>query len=682
MQPTFPKRAVITVGMPYANKSLHFGHIGGVFIPADCYARFLRSRIGAQNVLFVCGTDCYGSSIDEGYRKLREDDVLSGTVLEYVEHNHQSQAAALAAYDISLDIFEGSALGKSKAVHEQVVAEVIESLYEQGSLSLDSTAQFYDVAAGVLLNGRQVMGHCPVQGCKSQHAYADECDLGHQYRPEDLLNPKSTLSGNVPELCEAKNWYFDLPSSRNMLKEHVSILAEDGITRAVVTDTIKEFLATPVIYVKQEYLETYEALKSQLPTHTYRATEKGKASFELEFATLASRDIARDLLNAENIRLRTGKTLVPFRITGNVAWGVPAPVIEGVEGLTVWCWPESLLAPISFSHAWLECGGEGVETLNPHSRGRIEGTWQDFWCSKDATVYQFIGQDNIYFYGVAQPALWSALGAHAQANNRLAGKLDGLPQLGMLEQTKLVANFHLLFLDKKASSSADIKPPMALDLLEYYTSEQLRAHFVALGLGKKAVSFKPKSLDPHADEKAPDPVLRESALLTNIFNRLARSCFYEAQRSFGGVLPVGRVPSEQLAQTVEAIRDFELAMYKTELHTAFDTASEFVRSANKYWSDAIKQAGDDLEARKTVLVASFYLLRIALILMHPFVPRGCELILSQMDFEASHEEYFSWARINEGNEAFFSSDDIKSGGHPLKELPPRFDFFTKHPSQQ
>ena len=68
-RPTFPKRAVLTGGMPYGNKNLHFGHIGGVFVPADFFARFLRDRIGAENVIFVSGTDCYGSPIMEGYRK-------------------------------------------------------------------------------------------------------------------------------------------------------------------------------------------------------------------------------------------------------------------------------------------------------------------------------------------------------------------------------------------------------------------------------------------------------------------------------------------------------------------------------------------------------------------------------------------------------------------------------------
>ena len=76
-RPHFPKRAVITGGMPYGNKNLHFGHIAGVFVPADFFARFLRDRIGQKNVLFISGTDCYGSPIAEGYRKKVEEEALT-----------------------------------------------------------------------------------------------------------------------------------------------------------------------------------------------------------------------------------------------------------------------------------------------------------------------------------------------------------------------------------------------------------------------------------------------------------------------------------------------------------------------------------------------------------------------------------------------------------------------------
>ncbi|MDR3136896.1 MAG: class I tRNA ligase family protein [Coriobacteriales bacterium] len=673
MRPTFPRRAIITAGMPYANKGLHFGHIGGVFVPADCYARFLRDRIGSANVLFVSGTDCYGSPIDEGYRKLVKDG-FAGSIEDYVLSNHRAQVKALRCYDISLDIFEGSGLGKCKDVHARLSSEIICRMYGQGWLEPEASAQFFDEQVKQFLNGRQVLGHCPVQGCKSRIAYADECELGHQYRPQDLCNPISSVTGSRPELVAVTNWYLRLPEFSTQLRAYVQRLRLDERVRPLVTNTIAEFLQPPIMYVKQEFYDVYQALAPRLPQHSYRPVEKGKASFELEFDDLANRDAARDQLEAAHIRLRTGKTLVPFRLTGNVAWGVPAPAIEGIQERTIWCWPESLWAPISFSRCWLENQGEGVESLNPASAHRVQGNWEDFWQNPESQVYQFIGQDNIYFYGIAQTALWAALA-------RQSGP-DAVTAPGNYQQTLLVANYHLLFMDKKASSSGTVKPPTALELLEHYQSEELRIHFLSLGLGLKPVNFQPKAFNPAAVEGTPDPVLKESALLTNVFNRLARSCFYEAQRHFSGRLPLADLPGVLKEDATTTILAYEQAMYRTELHTATQLASDFIRRANKYWSEGIQTAGEDLEQRRQVLAGSFYLLRVATVLMHPIVPGGTQLIFQQLNFDISVEDFFSWEKIFLGNEIFFTDEDIQAGGHPVRELPPRFDFFARHPSQQ
>ena len=101
----WPARAVVTAGMPYGNKPLHFGHVGGVFVPADAFARFLRDRIGKDNVRFVSGTDCFGSPINEGYRKLVEAGEFDGSISDYVMRNHERQANTLRSYGISLYSF-------------------------------------------------------------------------------------------------------------------------------------------------------------------------------------------------------------------------------------------------------------------------------------------------------------------------------------------------------------------------------------------------------------------------------------------------------------------------------------------------------------------------------------------------------------------------------------------------
>lgn len=674
----WPKRAVVTAGMPYGNKPLHFGHIGGVFIPADAFARFLRDRIGAENVRFVSGTDCFGSPINEGYRKAVEAGSFSGSIEDYVMSNHALQEKALDAFDVKLDIFEGSGIGHAGEVHQMLTDAFIEGLKAQGYLHLHSTLQFFDTEANTFLNGRQVQGFCPVQGCKSEHAYADECDLGHQYEPADLMKPVSTLTGTTPEMRPVNNWYFDLPAFSDFLKKHVAELEADEEIRSVVPNTISEFLVPPVIFVKVEAFDQYKELVPKLPPHTYRDPEKGKQSFEIEFDSIEARDEARSVLAQAGIRFRTSKTLVPFRITGNIEWGVKAPTMDGVEGLTVWCWPESLWAPISFTIAAND------------ALALPRNTWRDFWCSDDSQVYQFIGQDNLYFYGVAQPAMWEALGSHG-----VFGGTEALP----LKQTKLIANHHLLFGKTKASSSGAVKPPTGEELLEFYTSEQLRAHFLALGLDQKSVGFSPKPFDPTLDDekrndpRVADPVLKEGALLTNIYNRLARSCFYEAQNNFDGYMPIGKVTSDVVERAQAAMLQYEELMHKVELHSVMQLADEFIRYSQKYWADGIKRVSDAekkdapeggeegvvSEERRQVLLDSFYLLRVVTLLMHPIVPRGTEMICDYMDFE--FDDFFSWNYDFEDNGEICEGHEAAEGKHQIRPLPPRFDFFSKHPSQ-
>lgn len=664
-QVVWPKRAVVTAGMPYGNKSLHFGHVGGVFVPADCFARFLRDRIGTENVRFVSGTDCFGSPIEEGYRKEVEAGTFDGTIEEYVQRNHDRQKKTLDSFDISLDIYEGSGIGHCAQTHRELSSRVVQRLYEKGYLHLDSTLQFYDTQEHMFLNGRQVVGHCPVQGCKSEKAYADECDLGHQYDPVDLINPVSSVSNTVPEMREVKNWYFDLPGLASVVRDYVKRMEKDPQVRPIVTKTIEEFLVPPIIYVKVELFDAYKEIADQLPDHEYRDPAKGKQSFELEFASIDQRDKARDILSKAGIRFRTGKALVPFRISGNVEWGVPVPEIDGVEGLTVWVWPESLWAPISFTVA---CND---------ALGLSRSEWRKFWCDKEAMVYQFIGQDNLYFYGVAQPALFAAL------SNGDGAPSD--PEEGSLQQTKLIANHHILFGDKKASSSSEVKPPSADELLDYYTAEQLRAHFLALALDQKSVGFKPKVFDPdpakRSDTRVADPVLKEGALLTKVFNRLARSCLYEAKNNFEGYMPLGAVSSEVKAHVHKVMAEYDSLMYRVDLHSIMSLMDDYIRYANKYWSSNIKaaQQNEDEALRRQTLVDSFFLLRIATLLMHPVVPRGTEKICDYLNFDFT--EFFSWNYDFEGMEELCGANEINEQRHRVCDLPPRTDFFKFHPSQ-
>lgn len=652
-RPEFPKRAIITGGMPYGNKKLHFGHIGGVFVFADCYARFLRDRIGAENVIFVSGTDCYGSPIAESYRKLCEEHGFTGTIKDFVKENHDAQKKTLDDYLISLDMFGASGLGRTAEIHDDVTDKFIRRLYENGHLKKIVTKQFFDEKAGCFLNGRQVVGKCPVDGCQSEKGYADECDLGHQYMPENLIDPKSTLTGETPIMKDVENWYFDLPSYNKLLKEYSANISKQKNVRKLVSSTISEFLADPVIHIKNELLEQYEKVKSQMPEHEF-LEEKKKPSFTIAFKELDEMNKACEILSANGIRYRTGKTLVPFRLTGNIEWGVKAPILENEEQLTVWVWPESLWAPISFTKAALE------------AKGRSMDDWKDFWCSKDAQVYQFIGADNIYFYGVAEMGMFVAL----QKGENTVNPADGEMQLPIL-----CANNHILFLDKKASSSGAIKPPMAADLLDFYTPEQLRMHFLGLGLGQHSVSFMPKPYNPTAKPEDPDPVVKDGFLLSNVYNRVIRTCFYTVQKYFDGNMPVGEVSEEILSEAKKAVLDYERFMYRFEFHQATYVLDSYIRKMSKYSSRVLGEAdkADDNEARRAALINVFHMIRTAAVLLHPMAPAGTEMLLDYLQLDDS---FWSWDKI------FDTLSDFTGGkDHKLKFLEPRVDFFTKHQSQ-
>ena len=199
------------------------------------------------------------------------------------------------------------------------------------------------------------------------------------------------------------------------------------------------------------------------------------------------------------------------------------------------------------------------------------------------------------------------------------------------------------------------------------------------------MGFKPKPFDPDEakrnDPRVADPVLKEGTLLTNVFNRLARSCFYEAQKNFEGWMPLGEVSLEVRERAHACMNEYDKTMHKAELHTVMSIMDTFIRWANKYWTDNIRTAekeGDE-QLRRQVLVDCFYLLRVSTLLMHPVVPKGCEKIADYLSFE--FDDFFSWNFDFEGMDELCHGAELEDGRHRIRELPPRFDFFSKHPSQ-
>lgn len=648
-RPKYPQRAIVTAGMPYGNKELHYGHVCGMFVYADFFARFLKDKLGKENVIFVSGTDCYGSPSLETYRKWQENG-YKGSIEDMVSEFNRKHIETLKKYEIGLDWFEGSAIGEAKQMHTKESEEVFDILYKNGTLSKLSTAQFYDTTAKCFLNGRQVIGKCPIDGCKSEKGYADECDLGHQYLPEQLIDPISTVTNTKPELRKIENWYFNLQNYTELLKDWIEKLEKETPTREFVTKEIKEFLKKPEIYIKKDFMPEFEKIANKLPKFE-QVEDKSKASFVIIFDTLENREVACDILSKASIRYRTGKTLVPFRLSGNISWGVPVPEKDGLKDLTFYCWPESLWAPISFTKTYLK------------HNGYPDDEWKKYWCSRDAKVYQVLGEDNIYFYGPAQHAMWFA----TQKGNPVVDAPEG-----DLQMSQLIVNKHSLFMGNKASSSGKIKPPMANELLNYYTHEQLRAHFLALNVGNTSSSFNPKVFDPDAKKEDVDPVVKDGNLLTNVYNRSLRTLFYTWQKDFNGVIPYGEVDEDVLLECEMSTLKFEKAMMENKFHMCMYELDSFLRNINKFWTKNF--VSGDLQAEKNCIVNTLHYVKVAMVMLHSVAPAGTENVAKYLGVD---ESVFDYNRVNE---TIYNWFEDKENHKPL-EIEARFDFFKKHPSQ-
>ena len=646
-RPKFPKRVVITGGMPYGNKDLHMGHIGAIFIHADVYARFLRDVIGQENVIFQTGTDGYGSPAEEKHRKLVEAGKFKGTIEDMVAGYHDSQIRVFDKYNISLNYFPMSCGGEAGEEHKKVSAEIFETLLKGGYLSKRESLQFFDEKVGKFLNGRQVQGRCPIVGCQSEEGYADECSLGHQYLPEELIDPISQLSGTKPILKNTYNYYFDLPKYREKLIALMEEWASLPETRGFMVKEMMEFLKDPMIFVDYRYLELVNKLDKK--ALKFELEENGeKRPMKMIFKNFEDREVVVPMLAASGVRFRTSKALVPLRITGDTAWGVPVPKVEcDDKALTFYVWPESLWSPISFTRKYLETTGDAR-------------TFKDFWCdgSDDVEIVQFIGEDNMYFYCLAQNALFFAL-------NECGWNL---------KTTTVIVNKHILLGNKKMSSSGALKPPTAEELLDKYTYEQVRAHFLGQALSNSQVEFKSKAFFPQMFQNEGDTFLKEGNLLTNVFNRIIRSVFYSVQTYYNGIVPNLEVSETVVNDAYATLLEFEKLIMNFEYHKSMNLLDTYFRAANKAWASNTKQAQDtsDERLRAQTIVDALQVIKAGIMMLHSIAPESSELVCEYLNIDKA---VFNWKNIKASVFDFMSKD------RKIKELPPKFDFFKKHPSQ-
>lgn len=179
------KRTLITAALPYANGPIHIGHLAGCYIPADIYARYLRAQ--KKDVKFVGGSDEHGVPIT--IRAMKE----GVTPQDIVDKYHAQIKESMAQMGISFDIYART----SDKIHHETAAAFFKELYDKGLFEERETEQFYDEKTNTFLADRYITGTCPV--CGNPNAYGDQCEkCGSSLSPEQLINPRSTLSDAVP----------------------------------------------------------------------------------------------------------------------------------------------------------------------------------------------------------------------------------------------------------------------------------------------------------------------------------------------------------------------------------------------------------------------------------------------------------------------------------------------------
>ena len=201
-----PKRHTITAALPYANGPLHLGHLAGVYISADVYARFLRSN--GEDVAFICGSDEHGAAIT--LRAKKENKSPKDIVDEY----HFSNKDIFEKLGISFDIYDRT----SSKHHHETAQELFLEMDRKGAFVKKESEQYFDEEYQQFLADRYITGQCPK--CKSQGAYGDQCEkCGSALSSLELINPISTLSGKSPQLKSTTHWYLPLDRHEKWLGE-------------------------------------------------------------------------------------------------------------------------------------------------------------------------------------------------------------------------------------------------------------------------------------------------------------------------------------------------------------------------------------------------------------------------------------------------------------------------------
>jgi methionyl-tRNA synthetase len=336
------KRYTVTAALPYTNGPVHIGHLAGVYIPADIYARYLRSN--KRDVKFICGSDENGVPIT---LKAKREGI---TPQEVVDKYHKIIGDSFKEFGVSFDIYHRT----SSQTHHQTASDFFKTLYDKGVFTEEITEQYYDPTAKQFLADRYITGTCPK--CGNENAYGDQCEnCGSTLNATDLINPKSTLSGDKPILKETKNWFLPLDQYEDRLRT---------------------------------YIESHKE---------WRPNVYGQCQSWLN-AGLQPRAMTRDLDWGVRVPLRDAEGKVLY-----VWFDAPIGYISATKELC--------------NYAKLDVWNPKAEEYYISNYEADKCGWEEYWKSDETKLVHFIGKDNIVFHCIIFPAMLMAHGEYTLADN-------------------------------------------------------------------------------------------------------------------------------------------------------------------------------------------------------------------------------------------------------------------------
>ena len=251
------KRYTVTAALPYTNGPIHIGHLAGVYIPADIFVRYHREK--KNDVLFICGSDEHGVAITIKAKKEKT------TPREIIDKYHKIIKESFTKLGISFDNYSRT----SKKIHHETASEFFKSLYDQNKLIEKTSDQLYDNEEKQFLADRYVTGECPK--CYNKNAYGDQCEkCGSTLSPEELINPKSTISGSKPIIKKTKHWFLPLDRYEKFISSwiekkdkakwksnvigQVKSWVENGLQPRAITRDLKWGIPVPLNGIKDKVL--------------------------------------------------------------------------------------------------------------------------------------------------------------------------------------------------------------------------------------------------------------------------------------------------------------------------------------------------------------------------------------------------------------------------------------------